>query len=45
MDLKIIKILLGCPKGSARYLAGVEGFVEFALKKQAPRYQDLLSMS
>ena len=34
MDLKIIKILLGCPKGSARYLAGVEGFVEFAFKNK-----------
>ena len=34
MDLKIIKVLLGCPKGSARYLAGVEGFVEFALKNK-----------
>ena len=32
MDLKIIKLLLGYPKDSTRYIAGVEGFVEFAFE-------------
>ena len=32
MDLKIIKLLLGYPKNSTRYIAGVEGFIEFAFE-------------
>jgi hypothetical protein len=32
MDLATIKLLLCYPKDSKRYLAGVEGFVEFAFK-------------
>jgi len=32
MDLKIIKLLLGYPKDSTRYIACVEGFVEYAFK-------------
>ena len=34
MDLKIIKLLLGYPKDSTRYIAGVEGFVEYEFKNK-----------
>uniref|UniRef100_A0A0E0MHF6 Uncharacterized protein n=1 Tax=Oryza punctata TaxID=4537 RepID=A0A0E0MHF6_ORYPU len=32
MDLKTIKILLRYPRGSVEYLAGVDGFLQFAYK-------------
>ncbi|WVZ63392.1 hypothetical protein U9M48_013029 [Paspalum notatum var. saurae] len=32
MDMETVKNLLRCPKGSANYVAGVKGFVDFAFK-------------
>jgi hypothetical protein len=32
MDVKMIKCLLRCPRGSDSYVVGVERFIEFAFK-------------